>query len=329
MSRDIEDANEADREATRRGYEYQPIEPTELTSGTTMPGYVSQAGYSPDNEGTSNRRILWTCSSGVLLGFAAAACKVHDVGILNTCHGKDCDFDCSAGKEEWEAKWSASKKLYCCGMTCLAKSEKPDAHDSHVQLESRGPSTAAKAHRITGQSHSVQAATVTRSSTTVTTTLLTMTTVSSTSTIPVTTTTRLSKDHLLHTAQKDPMLGAREIMGAEDLRLILTRTTFSAQQIRRPSILKGISYCPVPVKSVMSLKSDDWMTDLAKPLWSAAGRGDLEVIHSLGANAVRLYGNNPELQHGDFLDEAQRNALQVIPGMSDFPYTQDPDQKLA
>ena len=57
-------------------------------------------------------------------------------------------------------------------------------------------------------------------------------------------------------------------------------------QIKRPTPCQGISYCPVPVKSVMSLKSDDWMTDLAKPLWSAAGRGDLEVMHSLGANAV-------------------------------------------
>eukprot|EP00438_Fugacium_kawagutii_P019983 Skav217088 [mRNA] locus=scaffold2169:219485:225031:- [translate_table: standard] len=82
------------------------------------------------------------------------------------------------------------------------------------------------------------------------------------------------------------------------------------------------------------------MTDMAKPLWSSSGRGDLKVIRSLGANAVRLqlgawrwreglagwYGNNPELQHGAFLDEAQRNGLLVIPGMSDFPYTQDPHQ---
>ena len=31
-------------------------------------------------------------------------------------------------------------------MTCLAKSVKADAHNSHVQLESRGPSTA----KVTG-----------------------------------------------------------------------------------------------------------------------------------------------------------------------------------
>ena len=49
---------------------------------------------------------------------------------------------------------------------------------------------------------------------------------------------------------------------------------------------QGISYCPVPVKTVTSLSSDDWMTDVAKPLWSAAGRGDLQIMHAMGANAV-------------------------------------------
>ena len=42
-----------------------------------------------------------------------------------------------------------------------------------------------------------------------------------------------------------------------------------------------------------------------------------------GANAVRLYGNNPEFDHKHFLDEAEQNKLMVIPGMSDFPYFQD------
>lgn len=35
-----------------------------------------------------------------------------------------------------------------------------------------------------------------------------------------------------------------------------------------------------------------------------------------GSSKVRLYGNNPELDHETFLDEALRNDLQVIPGMS-------------
>ena len=59
-------------------------------------------------------------------------------------------------------------------------------------------------------------------------------------------------------------------------------------KIHAPSLLKGISYCPVPVKATESLKSDDWMTDLAKPLWSASGRGDLHVMHSLGGIEVHV-----------------------------------------
>ena len=140
---------------------------------------------------------------------------------------------------------------------------------------------------------------------------------------------------------------------------------------------EGISYCPVPVKSVMSLSSDDWMTDLAKPLWSASGRGDLQVMHSLGANSVAgqnlnqpaavtststiLFG--PEScrigrnLRCDFTATIQsysmasswmklrrttfRSFLGWVPrplgcrlpiGLvvcsGDFPYTQDPDQKL-
>ena len=43
----------------QRGYVYQPIEP-------------AQAGYSPDDEGTSNRRILWTCASATSFGIILA-----------------------------------------------------------------------------------------------------------------------------------------------------------------------------------------------------------------------------------------------------------------
>ncbi|CAE7380669.1 TDP1 [Symbiodinium natans] len=60
----------------------------------------------------------------------------------------------------------------------------------------------------------------------------------------------------------------------------------------------------------------------AKPMWGPRGRQDLQVIRDLGANAVRLYGNNPNQSHRGFLDEAHQNDLQVIPGASDFPYTQ-------
>jgi len=90
-------------------------------------------------------------------------------------------------------------------------------------------------------------------------------------------------------------------------------------------LIKGVSYGPVPLKSVdgaSALPQDDWMSDEAVPMWGPAGRGDLKVISSLGANAVRLYGNNPENGHANFLDEARREGLGVFPGMSDWPYYQ-------
>lgn len=96
--------------------------------------------------------------------------------------------------------------------------------------------------------------------------------------------------------------------------------------VQKPfSVMKGISYCPVPVKSTISLKSDDFMAEASKPLWSSSGRGDLAIMKRLGANAVRLYGNDPDMDHKAFLDEAHANGLSVIPGMSDFPYFQDKD----
>jgi len=57
-------------------------------------------------------------------------------------------------------------------------------------------------------------------------------------------------------------------------------------------------------------------------MWGEHGRADLKVINSLGANFVRLYGNDPNNGHTEFLEAAHRSGLQVAPGMSDHPYTQ-------
>eukprot|EP00437_Effrenium_voratum_P004966 CAMPEP_0181426298 /NCGR_PEP_ID=MMETSP1110-20121109/15591_1 /TAXON_ID=174948 /ORGANISM="Symbiodinium sp., Strain CCMP421" /LENGTH=693 /DNA_ID=CAMNT_0023549489 /DNA_START=33 /DNA_END=2114 /DNA_ORIENTATION=+ len=89
-------------------------------------------------------------------------------------------------------------------------------------------------------------------------------------------------------------------------------------------LLKGISYGPSPLKAAGKLPNDDFMSDSAKAQWSTSGRGDLAIMKKLGANAVRLYGNDPQEDHSAFLDEAQKQGLQVIPGMSDYPYTQMP-----
>lgn len=64
-------------------------------------------------------------------------------------------------------------------------------------------------------------------------------------------------------------------------------------------MMKAVSYGPVPLKAAGAgaglLAQDDWMVEAAKPMWGLKGRDDLGVISKLGANTVRLYGNNPKL----------------------------------
>ncbi|CAK9098096.1 Hypothetical protein (Fragment) [Durusdinium trenchii] len=93
-------------------------------------------------------------------------------------------------------------------------------------------------------------------------------------------------------------------------------------------VVKGISYGPMPCKEPCWVSQDDFFSQSAKPMWGARGRGDLEVIRQLGANAVRLYGNNPENTHRDFLDEAEELGLRVIPGLSDYDFIQSPENCL-
>ena len=59
-------------------------------------------------------------------------------------------------------------------------------------------------------------------------------------------------------------------------------------------VIMSISYGPAPLKTgqgASSLPHDDFWEDEAKPMWG--DRGDLAIIKSMGANAVRLYGNRP------------------------------------
>lgn len=88
-------------------------------------------------------------------------------------------------------------------------------------------------------------------------------------------------------------------------------------------VLKAISYSPVPLKNPGPvLPHDDFMSNETAALWGQQGRGDLRIMKALGANTVRLYGNDPSLDHSGFLSEAEALQLKVIPGISDYPYTQ-------
>jgi len=93
----------------------------------------------------------------------------------------------------------------------------------------------------------------------------------------------------------------------------------------RGELFRGISYGPVPLKSqegASELPQDDWMCGEAVPMWGRAGRADLRNIQLLGANVVRLYGNNAANDHSTFLDEAHAEGLGVLSGMSDYPFYQ-------
>lgn len=90
-------------------------------------------------------------------------------------------------------------------------------------------------------------------------------------------------------------------------------------------VARGVSYGPAPCKARCVLLQDDFMCPATKPQWGSRYRGDLHVIKALGANFVRLYGNNPQFDHSDFLDQAHSLSLKVVLGNSDWGFTQSPD----
>jgi len=97
-------------------------------------------------------------------------------------------------------------------------------------------------------------------------------------------------------------------------------------------VVKGISYAPVPITHPGGvLPDDDFMSNNTMAFWGprshgfgGRGRQDLAIMQALGANAVRLYGNDPALDHSEFLNEAKAQNLNVVAGLSDYPYVQMP-----
>eukprot|EP00929_Paragymnodinium_shiwhaense_P006439 TRINITY_DN10985_c0_g1_i1.p1 TRINITY_DN10985_c0_g1~~TRINITY_DN10985_c0_g1_i1.p1 ORF type:complete len:850 (+),score=214.15 TRINITY_DN10985_c0_g1_i1:31-2580(+) len=97
-------------------------------------------------------------------------------------------------------------------------------------------------------------------------------------------------------------------------------------------VYRGFAYGPSPMLKEGTLPNDDFMMDGAAPLWNGTGyspegallkgRNDLAVMRALGANMVRLYGNDPQWDHKNFFDHAHQQGLKVVVGMSDWPYTQ-------
>jgi len=124
----------------------------------------------------------------------------------------------------------------------------------------------------------------------------------------------------------------------------VTNTTSMMLAAERPSchawpsgrhqqhMIKGISYDPLPSKTPgVIFPNEDYMSDEMKVFWGQEGNGkrdvgrrDLWIMKRLGANAVRLYGSDPSRDHTEFLDEAQKQGLDVIAGLSDYPYISMP-----
>lgn len=80
----------------------------------------------------------------------------------------------------------------------------------------------------------------------------------------------------------------------------LSSLSFLCPVASKPPTMKAVSYGPVPLKEPGAgaglLAQDDWMVEAAKPMWGLRGRDDLGIVRQLGANTVRLYGNNPKLE---------------------------------
>lgn len=103
------------------------------------------------------------------------------------------------------------------------------------------------------------------------------------------------------------------------------RSATSGARSTGKTVLKGIAYGPMPAKTGAPVpKADDFMGDGSMFMWGPKGRNDLGIFQQMGANAVRLYGNDPRMDHSKFLDGAHEHGLEVIMGISDWPYIQMP-----
>jgi len=99
--------------------------------------------------------------------------------------------------------------------------------------------------------------------------------------------------------------------------------------------LRAVSYAPMYLTDQSCIKAfdgakcdgfptDDFASPWAQPIWGAdvESRGDLANLAGMGANAVRLYGNDPRFNKKTFFDEAMRNKMVVIDGLSTYWYSQ-------
>lgn len=112
---------------------------------------------------------------------------------------------------------------------------------------------------------------------------------------------------------------------------LLKYADYSVPSYREPGypIMKGVSYGASPLKTMKShLRNDDFMAELPGAMWADWGRGDMQLIKDMGANTMRMYGNDANTSHRTFLDTAMSKGIGIIAGMSDFGFIQGPDNCL-
>ncbi|CAJ1396150.1 unnamed protein product [Effrenium voratum] len=91
-------------------------------------------------------------------------------------------------------------------------------------------------------------------------------------------------------------------------------------------VMKGVSYGASPLKTTgVLLTDDDFMTDITGAMWDSWGRGDLDLLKSMGVNTLRMYGNDLNYSHRSFLDGALKRDMDIIVGLSDWGFIQGPD----
>jgi len=91
----------------------------------------------------------------------------------------------------------------------------------------------------------------------------------------------------------------------------------------------SMCYAPTPAKTEMKFPTDDYMAQWAQPFWGTPGRDDLSAIRAMNIDTLRLYGNDPRLNHKHFLNRAYELGISVVVAISDYPYTQDTTGKCA
>mmetsp|Transcript_10509 Transcript_10509/g.19023 ORF Transcript_10509/g.19023 Transcript_10509/m.19023 type:complete len:467 (-) Transcript_10509:153-1553(-) len=71
-------------------------------------------------------------------------------------------------------------------------------------------------------------------------------------------------------------------------------------------------------------KNSDIAADWGAAMWSSqnGGRGDLLNMKAMGANSVRLYGNDPRMSKAQFFSYARKNSIQVVEGLTGWLYNQ-------